>query len=669
MPKLGLLSRIALGLALAGLVPVMLSGWLLTEINEEALAESALRSQTAAVQSAATALDGFLRLRSSLALTLVSQPGLRRSEDRDELMSFVGSVLEANPDLLAVVASAADGEEAFRVQRRGVGAAVDRVMEADQRRPDQRIWYQETDSGALVAVRTSEREFGEVSLTLVFDNRELVRTVRGSGTFDDLSLTVISDEGGVLAGDRGDVADLTSGEALARVAANRRAAIDNGLAVMGTLQMGESVSAYSGLELVPWFVVAQQDTSRAFAIRRRMVRNAASSVALALLLVVLLATAAYASVVRPLRSLLHSQRALAGLQELQQGGGNEIAGLEASFKALQEKLRAGSGGLDEAVIDRYEIREILGGGSMGLVFRAWDPQLRREVALKTIRLDPTLSDAERATQAMRLVEEAAAMAHLNHPNVVQVFDAKRAGGSAFLAMELAPGTSLEQHLQRHWRLSLEQTLEIAHAVAQALRAAHAAGLVHQDIKPGNILLVDDGGVKVTDFGVANVVNEVAGDASTVYGTPGFLPPEVLQGDPFEASGDLFALGAVLYQCLTGYRPFEGDTVSEIVRATLDGTYPPVGEERRGLPPEVARLVGDLLATSPYRRIRSADALIVRLRSIDNQERASDEPTDLASPRRRRAAAAPATQKVATQKVATRERRCADGAAGLGRTGE
>lgn len=260
------------------------------------------------------------------------------------------------------------------------------------------------------------------------------------------------------------------------------------------------------------------------------------------------------------------------------------------------------------LLGRYQILEVIGEGSMGTVFRGWDPRLRRTVALKTVRLDVTRTTLTRAELISRLLDEAVMGARFSHPNIVAVFDVGDAPNAAFMAMEFVEGLSLEGYLRARQRLSNQEVLHIGHPVASALAAAHSCKVVHHDVKPGNVLLGGGGVVKVTDFGLANWASELVRESGRVFGTPGFLAPETLRGKGYDEASDLFALGAILYRALTGVPAFPGKTISEMVATTLGGEVVPPSEYLVGADPELETLIMGLLQRD--RDLRPRDAALV-----------------------------------------------------------
>lgn len=274
------------------------------------------------------------------------------------------------------------------------------------------------------------------------------------------------------------------------------------------------------------------------------------------------------------------------------------------------------------VLGRYFILHELGRGGMGVVYAAYDPELDRKVALKLLHPDREREDRGQA----RLLREAQALARLSHPNVIHVYDAGAVGDRVFMAMEMVQGESLDEWLAREtppWR----QVLAVYRAAGQGLAAAHAAGLVHRDFKPSNVLLGDDGRVRVVDFGVARPADEAAAERSDlVMGTPRYMAPEVARGRAFDHRADQFSFCVALFESLYGIRPFGGDTLPDVLREVLAARVREVPRSR--VPSWVRRILLRGLSADPEARYPSLDALLAEL----GQDRA-------AQIRRRAAAAA------------------------------
>jgi eukaryotic-like serine/threonine-protein kinase len=269
-------------------------------------------------------------------------------------------------------------------------------------------------------------------------------------------------------------------------------------------------------------------------------------------------------------------------------------------------------------ISHYRIEGELGRGGMGIVYRAVDTRLGRAVAIKMLPAEAT-ADPERNR---RFVQEARAASALNHPHIVTIHDIDEAAGVTFIAMELVDGQPLDARIARG-PLPLGEALEYAEQIAGALEAAHARGIVHRDIKPANIMITADGRAKVLDFGIAKLAQGGPSDATAtgvgtgpglIMGTAAYMSPEQAQGLPTDTRSDVFSFGAVLYEMLSGRRPFGGDTEIATITAILRDEPAPLRRARSELPAEVDALVSTCLAKDPAAR-PSAAALRTELARI------------------------------------------------------
>jgi serine/threonine protein kinase/Tol biopolymer transport system component len=264
----------------------------------------------------------------------------------------------------------------------------------------------------------------------------------------------------------------------------------------------------------------------------------------------------------------------------------------------------------------YRILGILGSGGMGIVFRAEDAYLARPVALKVMRPSSGEDDIARH----RFLREARAGAALQHDHVITIYQVGEDRGVPYLAMELLQGESLNNRLRRHGRLPIAEVLRIGREMALALAAAHAQDMIHRDIKPDNVWLAGDAGrVKILDFGLARVGGDIhLTKAGMIVGTPAYLCPEQAAGKDVDARCDLFCLGSVLYQLVTGELPFKGeDTLTVLIAITNDAPVPP-WEINRAVPQELSELIMRLLAKDRRYRPASAKEVIDTLEGIEQE---------------------------------------------------
>jgi len=257
--------------------------------------------------------------------------------------------------------------------------------------------------------------------------------------------------------------------------------------------------------------------------------------------------------------------------------------------------------------DRYEVGELLGAGGMAHVYRGHDRILERPVAIKV--LDASLATDDRFLRSF--VSEARAAAGLIHPNVVTVFDTGVDADQHFIVMELVEGTTLQQLLFQEHRLQPERARRIAIDVARALTVAHGRGLVHRDVKPGNVLVGADGRPRVADFGIARPADQ-PDDTRTIFGTAAYLSPEQARGRPTIPASDVYSLGCVLYEMLTGRRPFTGDNPVTVAVKHLRHTPPAVEAVSPDVPPALASVVRRAMQKDPQRRFPDAGAMLAAL---------------------------------------------------------
>ena len=285
-------------------------------------------------------------------------------------------------------------------------------------------------------------------------------------------------------------------------------------------------------------------------------------------------------------------------------------------------------------IGRYEIRGILGQGAMGVVYRGWDVRLEMDVAIKVLLADP--KDPATSEELQRLVREVKISRQLKHPNIVSVYDVDDdpATGRTFIVMEFIQGVPLGS-LHTKKILSFQDTVELIGHVANALDYAAQAGVVHRDIKPANILVdVDSLTPKLVDFGVARLQGANMTQAQTLLGTPHYMSPEQWRGEVADGRSDLFSLGVVLYELLTGQKAFSGDSLPAIMTAALapDTPVPPADVRPGVIPPALSNAVMKALSKNPSTRYPRGTEMQKALQKALTQPQAAEPPKAPATPR-------------------------------------
>ena len=263
-------------------------------------------------------------------------------------------------------------------------------------------------------------------------------------------------------------------------------------------------------------------------------------------------------------------------------------------------------------IGRYRIEARLGGGAMGVIYKAHDPEIDRTVAIKLIRAD-LLAGSERDSYLARFQREAQAAGRCMHPNIVAIYDFAMHEGNPFLTMEYVPGQSLSQSLARSVRFDVGGAVSVILQVLAALACAHGQGVVHRDIKPANILLLPNGQVKVTDFGISRFNASSLTEIGSVVGTPSYMSPEQCRGDEVDLRADLFSAAAVLFELVSGTRLFSGSTQTHVLFALLNQDTPHLNERMQSPPAALDRVLQKALAKNPSERFDSADAMAQALR--------------------------------------------------------
>jgi serine/threonine-protein kinase len=262
-------------------------------------------------------------------------------------------------------------------------------------------------------------------------------------------------------------------------------------------------------------------------------------------------------------------------------------------------------------IGRYVVDREIGRGGMGVIYKAHDPAIDRAVAIKLIRAELLGDDGEEFI--LRFQREAQAAARCAHPNIVAIYDFAVEGGSPYLTMEYLEGETLGQALAGGRRFSIEEAVSIITQVLDGLSIAHAHGIVHRDIKPANILLLDKLRVKVMDFGIARPAASDLTQAGALVGSPHYMSPEQFRGDPVDHRADLFAAGVVLYQLITGERPFAGNNFAEIAYRVVHSTPDP--GPRAASWPGLNACLGRALAKSAADRWPNAEMMAAALRGV------------------------------------------------------
>jgi serine/threonine protein kinase len=265
----------------------------------------------------------------------------------------------------------------------------------------------------------------------------------------------------------------------------------------------------------------------------------------------------------------------------------------------------------------YEVESVLGRGAMGMVYLARDRRIGRRVALKTVQVEQKFEDESDATEFFRrLQREAEVCGAMQHPNIVTLYEPGYENNViSFLATEYVQGESLRDRLKRSKPLPLDDALRIGEDTLRGLAYAHAKGVIHRDIKPANILLASDGQAKIADFGIARPVNSDLTAVGSMLGTPNYMSPEQVKCADVTTKSDLFSVGVVLYEMLTGVKPFTASDVSGILRNVVDRDPPPANDVNADVPEPIGKFVAHLFAKRPEARFGSAAEALEQLEKL------------------------------------------------------
>ncbi len=625
--KLPLLARLVLTLAAAGLLPLAISAYLLLT-SKDALLTQVRRTHMVAASTTTERVEIFLDSVQSLSKMIAQHPAMQHVDPHSSAaQELLRGAISSHPGVAAIGVYRADGENIMLAQRPNtkelIGELGD-VLDGPQ--------VQLTKAGGGIWLRLREARPNERGHVILVVDAEPLKTVVTAAELGDEAHLVLARDEEVLLGDV-DTLDTFPREVVEMAKSGKLSSLGNR---SDELETGEAISAYAlvaprslaqrAFGEMSWYVISRQPAYIAEQTQERIRGATLVAVVGAVLLTAVFSTGAYFTLVQPVRRLARAQQQLVGAAE--STGGYEIEQLEASFELLQQRIQDRED-LGQVYLGRYQVQEQVGSGAMGSVFRGKDPKLRREVALKTLRVDAELLDHEKLVRS--LLDEAALSARFSHPNIVTVYDVVEGKHAAVIAMEYVDGLNLHSFLSRRGTLDPDQVICLGIAIARALAAAHEHEVVHHDVKPANILLGRDGSIKVTDFGISQLVSAAAKAQDVICGTPGYIAPECFVGEGYTPSSDLFALGLVLYEALMGKHPFIGLTIRETMFNTVSVEPEPIIIRHPRIPPKLDELITLLLAKEPRDRPKDATAVVAALEELIAERQPQWQPVGL-SPR-------------------------------------
>ncbi len=260
-------------------------------------------------------------------------------------------------------------------------------------------------------------------------------------------------------------------------------------------------------------------------------------------------------------------------------------------------------------IGKYSIIGELGKGAMGIVYEGWDPYIERKVAIKTIRFDTISEPFEQEEATKRFIREARSAGILSHPNIVTIYDVGEDAGLTYIAMQFIDGKSLEEIIASREKYSLDEITNLMAQIGNALDYAHGEGIVHRDIKPGNILIDNEGMAHIVDFGIARITTSTLTQTGMSLGTPNYMSPEQVMGKKVDHRADIFSVGAILFELLTKEKPFRGENVTNVIYKIVHENPPALRNFDINIPEGLEYVVGKALAKAPKSRYQSCQELI------------------------------------------------------------
>jgi serine/threonine protein kinase len=267
-------------------------------------------------------------------------------------------------------------------------------------------------------------------------------------------------------------------------------------------------------------------------------------------------------------------------------------------------------------IGKYKITSILGKGAMGIVYKALDPDINREVAIKTIRFDLVSEEDDREEMMQRFMREAQAAGKLTHSNIITIYDVGREKDMTYIVMQYIEGQSLQKVVSSGEKISTQEVIQLMDQLCKALDYAHDNGIVHRDIKPANILLDKEGKPFIVDFGVARLETSTLTEAGTTLGTPSYMSPEQVMGKKVDRRSDIFSLGSILYELLTGKRAFHAQSITTVIYKIINEEPVALTEVKKGLPGGFEQIVCKALAKDPKDRYQTCAELATDLHNFD-----------------------------------------------------
>ena len=606
------------GLTLVALVPIG-AAWFQTERNIDSIIGQTQQTHQIIARSTADRLAGRLKVLIGVLEAAADDPNIYLDPSAEQAQHALAGIVSRTQNVLSLSLYARRGTEnilVFAARRPDSQLPADLAVNTNPDAPP-RLFA----SGGRYYLRLQKPTTRPDVFLHMLVSMESLEAVLNPGELGDEARILLVDmvSGKTLYGPQ---------ESLDRIPATMRKAIEMEQvdAANNSHQQGRRPIVYGFARVagLPLKVVSIQPARRAEQARADMAKTARLTFVGVIVVVALLSLGAWGLVVNPIRSLIGRQQGLLGGHSVE-GHGSEIAQLQDGFAQLEAAIRERDQ-ISQILIGRYQIVRRIGSGAMGTVYLGWDPALERDVALKTIRFKEELSDHERTEMTEALFNEARAAGRLHHPNLVTVYDVLGDSNGALIAMEYVEGNSLDQRIRDLGPQSWDMTETIARGMLRGLVKAHGKQVIHRDLKPGNVLLGVDGDVKISDFGIAGFLSRGAGKENAVMGTPGYIAPESYNTGEYGPKTDLFAVGVVLIECLTGHTAFAGRNTAQVIARTQSKDLLLPASVAVQVPESGRRLIDGLLEKNPDQRIATAMEALNILDQNSNDE--DTDPSDI-----------------------------------------
>jgi len=590
-----LIAWIVLGLLLVGLLPFAITAYQI-KANQDSLVSQVQQTHLVSVDATADKVSSYVLGLQNLLRSIADNQNLLtqlQSELSDELLA--STLLIQNEVLAIAVYTNDDAPRLERIaQKKTVGSLAQSIL-------------QQASEDALQAITLNDQSYLVVRqptvdgklVTLMLVDRSKLQELLTVPALNDAVLGLSSGQNEIIDGQVNNYAGFPDSLRTLVEARYVGSAADNFVGNNGARQ----VAAFARVTGTDWIIFSQQPADKAEIARQDMWNAAIRALFAVSLLCGIFAFAAHTKIIKPIREMVLAQKRLLGAGSADTSG-SDIDQLRQSFSLLERQLKNKSK-LKSVSLGRYQVEDVIASGSMGTVFKGWDPRLEREVAIKTIKIGELDGNFDRHDLVTQLVKEAKIVAKIIHPNIVTVYDAVDAQEIAFIAMEYVDGISLNDYLQGSATLPPLQTVALATAILRGLGEAHRRSIIHRDIKASNVLLGYNGSIKLSDFGVASVTSKNFSGDSHVIGSPGHIAPEIIYESAYSEMSDMFALGVVLYRCLIGDSPFKGATIKQTITLTNAYQPPPPCKLDRNIPESLSNVVMSLLAKKPLMRPNNA----------------------------------------------------------------